>query len=464
MPRTRMGQERNIVKKPLMHGILNSIRTSAMEFSITDKYTGLESEKLLVEAAANGDLETVVALLQSGVSVDAEEHNRALFYASKNYMTPLQMGCANGHAECVEVLIAHNADVNAKDRFDVTALHVAAEKGNTSCLKALLNANAECSLPTKCSKKGCYTAVPYLGGTTPLHLAAENNHVDCIQELIQYGADYNAVDELGRTSLYIAAQRGFAGCVLAHLKNAVGRDILSLPSYETQDTPLHFAVRQGMVECVQALLDSGSDVNHTNFAGFSPLHLAVNPINENEAVCMEILQMLVLDGYNTDINLPDSADLTPLHYVCFNGRNTLRRRPEMAKFLIAYGANVNIKSNRGFNLLEYELKSCSGDFEVLRYVVRSILHPPPLPKLRVAPQLPMPLRDHYVETPQGGEMLGFVMSAVLHRAVMGQQGGLFDPPPHPTPRVMDHKHMCRKDFRNLGHITYCRLKFQNVFF
>lgn len=277
--------------------------------------------------------------------------------------------------------------------------------------------------------------------------------------MIQYGADYNAVDELGRTSLYIAAQRGFADCVLAHLKNAVGRDILSLPSYETQDTPLHFAVRQGMVECVQALLDTGSDVNHTNFAGFSPLHLAVNPVNENEAVSMEILQMLVVDGYNTDINLPDSADLTPLHYVCFNGRSTLRRRPEMAKFLISYGANVNIKSNRGFNLLESELKSCSDDFEVLKYVVRSILHPPHLAKLRVAPQLPMPLRDHYMETPQGGEMLGFVMSAVLHaRSVMGQQGGLFDPPPYPQPRVMDHKHIWYEKIasnpRTLQH--YCR--------
>ena len=43
------------------------------------------------------------------------------------------------------------------------------------------------------------------------------------------GADYNATDELGRTSLYLAANLGLEDCLLTHLKNAIGRDILSLP-------------------------------------------------------------------------------------------------------------------------------------------------------------------------------------------------------------------------------------------
>ena len=43
------------------------------------------------------------------------------------------------------------------------------------------------------------------------------------------GADYNSVDEIGRNSLYIAAQLGHSMAVLQHLHNAVGKDILSLP-------------------------------------------------------------------------------------------------------------------------------------------------------------------------------------------------------------------------------------------
>ena len=68
-----------------------------------------------------------------------------------------------------------------------------------------------------------------MGGTTPLHLATQNRHIDCIRELILNGADYNAVDELGRTGMYIAAQLGYSDAVMVHLRNAIGRDILSLP-------------------------------------------------------------------------------------------------------------------------------------------------------------------------------------------------------------------------------------------
>ena len=75
--------------------------------------------------------------------------------------------------------------------------------------------------------------MPHIGGTTPLHLATQNGHINCIKELILNGSDYNMTDEQGRTSLYIAASRGDGESVITHLRNAVGRDILSLPVKET---------------------------------------------------------------------------------------------------------------------------------------------------------------------------------------------------------------------------------------
>ena len=76
-------------------------------------------------------------------------------------------------------------------------------------------------------------AFPHPGGTTPLHLAASANNIACVTMLIWHGADYNAVDEYGRTSLYIAAQKSLEECVHAHLDNAIWKDILSLPAKDT---------------------------------------------------------------------------------------------------------------------------------------------------------------------------------------------------------------------------------------
>lgn len=58
-----------------------------------------------------------------------------------------------------------------------------------------------------------------------------------------------------------------------------------------------------MLSCIQALLRKGSDVNHKNLQGFSPLHIAVRA---GEKFSMEILRELVTRGYSTDVNIPES--------------------------------------------------------------------------------------------------------------------------------------------------------------
>lgn len=88
-----------------------------------------------------------------------------------------------------------------------------------------------------------FAAFPHPGGTTPLHLAAANNNIECVKTLIWHGADYNAVDEYGRTSLFIAASKAEEACVHAHLDNAIWKDILSLPVKDTetaQETGLYY--------------------------------------------------------------------------------------------------------------------------------------------------------------------------------------------------------------------------------
>jgi len=81
------------------------------------------------------------------------------------------------------------------------------------------------------------------------------------------------------------------------------------------DTALHLCVKHNFLDAVRVLLTHGSDVNHLNALGQSPLHVAVSPLriamqikqdNVSFSSVDEIVHCLVKNGYNTDINLPDS--------------------------------------------------------------------------------------------------------------------------------------------------------------
>eukprot|EP00058_Branchiostoma_floridae_P023619 XP_002609109.1 hypothetical protein BRAFLDRAFT_126136 [Branchiostoma floridae] len=288
----------------------------------------------LVEASRKGEGSVIRNLLKVGASVDAEEFNRTLFYASQNYLTPLQEAAKFGHADCVRVLIQHAADVNTCDRFDVTAVHLAGEGGHVQCLHALLEAGADPNKGTKYSKPGAYTAT--------------NDHVDCIRELIINGADYNSQDELGRTSLYISSYRQSEKGVLTHLQNAMGRDILSLPVYQT----------------VRALLRHGSDANAMNSSGHSPFHCAVF---HTDKFSMAMVKDMLTLGYNTDVNLPTTAGAYPLFFACFTDGFRGQRRPELGELLIAYGAKPELLHKKSGPLITSELKSRDTDMTILQF-------------------------------------------------------------------------------------------------
>ena len=65
----------------------------------------MDGERKLVETAIAGNLEEATSLIQTGVSVDAVDYNKHLFYQSENYMTPLQYATAKGFPSLVKLFI-----------------------------------------------------------------------------------------------------------------------------------------------------------------------------------------------------------------------------------------------------------------------------------------------------------------------------------------------------------------------
>ena len=140
----------------------------------------------IFEACAAGELERAERL------VDAT----AISSYSADGWTPLHLAAFFGHAKLTELLLAHEADVDARSRNPNgnTPLH-AALAGNHKLVAALLiGAGADVNAADA-------------QGWRPLHLAAANNNLDVIKALIAQGADVHAANGEAKTALSLAQEK-----------------------------------------------------------------------------------------------------------------------------------------------------------------------------------------------------------------------------------------------------------------
>ena len=96
----------------------------------------------------------------------------------------------------IELLIAHGADVNARNRWGNSALHDAARLNKVRVAEALLK-DKQIKLNELNSQ-----------GKAPLHLAAESGARDIVRLLLQKGADRSVKTADGKTALQLVEQRG----------------------------------------------------------------------------------------------------------------------------------------------------------------------------------------------------------------------------------------------------------------
>jgi ankyrin repeat protein len=122
------------------------------------------------------------------------------------------------------------------------------------------------------------------------------------------------------------------------------------------DTPLHFAARFGREDLADPLIAAGADVEARNKLDERPLHTSAT--HGRPAV----VQLLLARGADVDAIGPGGK--TPLHAAAFGlgGQSKSEARIEVAKLLLAAGANVNAReSGSGFMPLRYATSSASGN-------------------------------------------------------------------------------------------------------
>jgi ankyrin repeat protein len=153
---------------------------------LIEKGAKLEIPTALHEAVMRGQADVVGLLLdRMGASGSGE------LLASLLHDAALK-----GYVEVVELLIAHKADVNARNAEGATALHDAALAGKAGVAEALLNHGAEIN-----ARDGDSEA-------TALHRAASWGRRDMIELLVARGADRTLKDKNGKTALDLAVANG----------------------------------------------------------------------------------------------------------------------------------------------------------------------------------------------------------------------------------------------------------------
>ena len=244
-------------------------------------------------------------------------------------VSPLMMACRapafgmelKEAEEIVKKLLDDGADVHYRDgKFQLNALHVAAEEGYDSIVDLLLRSNAT-----------TYVDQQSQDGKTPLFMAVCSGHVDVANLLIGAGADVNYVRR-GRTLLSNACQYGH--------KSVAYRLLVCAQEQENKE-----GRKRGSLALNKLCFEQGDETRQ---------QLCINIASRYGHV--DIVSMLLEEGVNLHWELENDAYTTSLHRACgaghtYSGRLLLKKA---AKAAPSYADRlVNHQDPKGLTALHY---------------------------------------------------------------------------------------------------------------
>ncbi|XP_011030252.1 PREDICTED: probable protein S-acyltransferase 23 [Populus euphratica] len=203
-------------------------------------------------ASAYGDLDKLRKFV--------EEDKASLSNPDGNGYYALQWASLNNFPDVAQYIIEHGGDVNQSDNVRQTALHWAAVRGSIAVADVLL-------------QNGGRVEAADVNGYRAVHVAAQYGQTGFLNHIgAKYGADFDAVDNEGRSPLHWAAYKGYADTI---------RLLLFRDAYQgRQDregcTPLHWAALRGNIEACTILVHAGTkqELAVKDKAGFTPAQIA----------------------------------------------------------------------------------------------------------------------------------------------------------------------------------------------
>ena len=350
--------DNRVVKSLLSQGVdVNSTErdgTNALQWAVYHENAGMVSDLIqagadvqainregmtpLALAAMAGNAEITEILLDAGAGVNTPMANGE---------TPLMMAARTGDLDTMRIILDRGADINATEPLRGTnALMWAAANSNPAAVKLLLANGADIAMNSATARPG---RNPYLAPTA-------RNRIRGFYQGIGQGGDFGAQEELEKSNLELQVSREE---LIARLPRELvedferedvqvgdfGETIEPAPDKQWGGlTALHFAVREGDLDTVKALVEAGADVNQVSEFSWSPL------LTARQNSFYRIGEYLLEKGANP--NIANEGGWNPL-YIATDNRNIEggdypTRKPDMdhlafIRLLLDNGADPNLR-------------------------------------------------------------------------------------------------------------------------
>lgn len=306
-------------------------------------------------ASRNANVAILTRLLDAGAHPDV---------APPGDGTPLMVAARRGSTEGVKILLAHGANVNAKEAaHGQTALMWAIAEGQPNVVRLLIELGADVQARSATVRRHVMLCCQSYegdtegaadideGGFTPFLFAAQRGDIEAATMLLSAGAHVNDRAAMGTSALVVAVYGGhstFAAFLLDH--GADAND--SQAGY----TALHLAAARGDLDLMKALLAHGANPNarqtkpsptnrvHSNHA-LDKTTIGATPFLVATRVA-ELDAMRLLAASGSDVTLPVDNGTTALMVVQAPVTTQGARRPESRtveamKLAIQLGVPVN---------------------------------------------------------------------------------------------------------------------------
>lgn len=281
----------------------------------------------------------------------------------------LSLACFKGNTTIVKAMLDAGIDIRYRGFEGRTPLYLAAQNGQVDLVKLLLQSGADVAVKTDFGRTpvnsasmnghlevvrllvdhGADITIPDRSGLTPVNMACLKGHLETVRFLVKRGADITTPLLNGTTSINLAVRRGHFDIASFLIDRGVDIAFATNEGY----TPVHAASIFGAYGLTRLLLDRGADVTVSDRRGYTPIHGAASYGH------IEVTGLLLDRG--ADVASSDCNGTTPLHEAATSGC------VGVTKLLLDRGADIAVLDSDGFTPLHEATHN--GNLEVTKLLL-----------------------------------------------------------------------------------------------